>query len=131
MLNIRAEFDTGSGYTVEIFRGSEKADMVSPQIWNGTPLAKGDLDFSYHIKNPKVTDENSVKSVKNDFPTATASVKSDSDEDEKEYGWMEIELTANELVKMDTKSGRFIFEKDGLTVIMTRQRQKTFNFDAF
>ena len=131
VLNIRAEFDTGSGYTVEIFRGSEKADMVSPQIWNGTPLAKGDLDFSYHIKNPKVTDENSVKSVKNDFPTATASVKSDSDEDEKEYGWMEIELTANELVKMDTKSGRFIFEKDGLTVIMTRQRQKTFNFDAF
>ena len=51
--------------------------------------------------------------------------------DKKEYGWMEVELTASDLVKMDSKSGRFIFEKNGLTVILNRVQTRSFNFDAF
>ena len=52
-------------------------------------------------------------------------------EDDKEYGWMEIDLKPSDLVKLDTKTGRFIFEKDGVTVILNRVRERSFNFDAF
>jgi hypothetical protein len=54
-----------------------------------------------------------------------------SEDTEQEYGWLEIELNAGDLVKMDSKSGRFIFEKDGVTVILNRIREKSFSFDAF
>ena len=47
------------------------------------------------------------------------------------FGWSDIEVAPNDLVKMDSKSGSYIFERDGVTVILNRIKPKTFSFDAF
>lgn len=134
MLNVRAEFDSGTGYNIEIFRGDEEAKRVSPKIWTGTPLAKSEFEFSYWIPNPneskRKSEKTSIQSTATSIPTAIC-VDEDIESDEKEYGWMEIELKPSHLVKFDTKSGRFIFEKDGVTVILNRIAERSFNFDAF
>lgn len=133
VLNVRAEFDSGTAYDVKIYRGNEEANRISPQQWTGTPLAKDDLQFSYYIQDPNER-ANSVKGspapalVDNELEAMCASVEGEND---KEYGWMEIELNPADLVKLDTKTGRFIFEKDGVTVILNRIRERSFNFDAF
>ena len=120
--------------------------------WNGTPLANGDLEFGFHIVDPsdndrrRVRKSNAISGAVASAATALDQVFSEAGEavktqeieiddepiqQEKEYGWMEVELTASDLVKMDSKSGRFIFEKNGLTVILNRMQTRTFNFDAF
>ena len=129
VLNVRAEFDSGTAYDVKIYRGDEEANRISPQLWTGTPLAKDDLEFSFHIQNPNER----ANRVRNSVPEPVLTCADDEAEmeDDKEYGWMEIDLKPSDLVKLDTKTGRFIFEKDGVTVILNRVRERSFNFDAF
>lgn len=134
ILNVRAEFDSGTAYSVEIYRGDENADRISPSVWTGTPLAKDELEFSYHIKTP----EHMQKPATTKAGKTLAEISDEIDEilhsgksEEKEYGWMEIDLNSGDLLKMDTKAGRFIFEKKGVTVILNRVREKSFSFDAF
>ena len=143
VLNVRAEFDSGSNYEVKIYRGEEEANRISPAVWNGTPLANGDLEFGFHIVDPSDNGRRVRKS--NAISGAIASAATPLDkvfeqeieiddepiQQEKEYGWMEVELKPADLVKLDTKSGRFIFEKGGVTVILNRIRERSFNFDAF
>lgn len=138
VLNVRAEFDSGSAYDVKIYRGDEEADRISPSHWTGTPLAKDDLEFSYHIKHPRDSRVNEVKGKQEPALLASLAVMCADDDcvatppdDENEYGWMEIGLNPGDLVKMDSKTGRFIFEKDGVTVILNRVRERSFNFEAF
>ena len=129
VLNVRAEFDSGTAYDVKIYRGDEEANRISPQLWTGTPLAKDDLEFSFHIQNPNER----ANRVRNSVPEPVLTCADDEAEmeDDKEYGWLEIDLKPADLVKLDTKTGRFIFEKDGVTVILNRVRERSFNFDAF
>ena len=132
VLNVRAEFDSGTAYDVKIYRGDEEANRISPSIWSGTPLAKDDLEFGFHIQNPNERENR----VRNSVPEPALACSSDEicideDEDRKEYGCLEIDLKPADLVKLDTKTGRFIFEKDGVTVILNRVRERSFNFDAF
>ena len=129
VLNVRAEFDSGTAYDVKIYRGDEEANRISPQLWTGTPLAKDDLEFSFHIQNPNERENRVRNSVPE--PVLTCADDEAEMEDDKEYGWMEIDLKPSDLVKLDTKTGRFIFEKDGITVILNRVRERSFNFDDF
>ena len=126
MLNVRAEFDSGTGYDVTVFRGTETATNVSPDVWTGSPMTGEKMSVSYFIKNPL--------GKKNVGPTNTIPATvcdAESDVDEVEYGWMEIDLNPADLIKMDSKNGRFIYEKEGVTVILNRVRERSFNFDAF
>jgi hypothetical protein len=53
------------------------------------------------------------------------------DEDEEESGWNEREFSNDDLVKFNSKSGQFIFEKEGTTSDFDERNNKYFNFDAF
>ena len=56
----------------------------------------------------------------------------DSDEENgEESGWNEREFSNDDLVKFNNKTGQFIFEKDGTTMILVKETTKYFNFDAF
>jgi hypothetical protein len=120
ILNIKAEYDSGAGYKVEVFRGDRKADRQSPTSWNGTPLTAKDMSISWYFNGKKKDDT-----------TDTLGVEIDEEEGAALEGWHDDEFGPENLVKFDTKKGLFIYEKDGVTVILTREKAKYFNFDAF
>ena len=119
ILNVRAEFDSGSPYAVEIYKGNRKADRVSPASWNGTPLSTKEIDLSYWFK--------SKKKAEIDAPVG---IGIDDNPDDEE-GWGEKSFTTDDLVKFNNKTNQFIFEKDGMTLILSKEVPKYFNFDAF
>jgi hypothetical protein len=122
ILNVRAEFDSGSPYNVELYKGDRKADRVSPATWNGTPLSTKEIDLSYWFK--------SKKKAESDAPVAIGTIGIDDDPDD-ENGWGEKSFTTDDLVQFNNKTNQFIFEKDGMTLILVKETPKYFNFDAF
>lgn len=125
ILNVKAEFDTGTSYSVEVFRGDEKADRTSPSVWTGTPLANDEIGLNMYFKAPK------GKSEPHAIDTLMTVDEVEATEDDTKYGWIDEDFAAGDLVKFDSKSGKFIFEKGGITVILSRIKERTYNFDAF
>ena len=119
ILNVKAEFDGGTTYSVEIYKGDRKADRTSPSIWNGAPLSSKEICINWRFFSKK-------KSELNDAPTTLVSPVND-DED----GWGDEDFTTDDLVKFNNKTGQFIFEKNGVTLILVKETPKYFNFDAF
>jgi ATPase family associated with various cellular activities (AAA) len=104
MLNVRAEFDGGSSYEIDLSKPGAEIMRVSPTVWQGTPLHNDGLNFNYQVKRAG---------------------------DDQRYDWEEIEFDSGNLLRFDAKIGKFIFEKDGVTAILTKVKSKSFNFDAF
>ena len=125
ILNVKAEFDSGATYNIEIYRGDRKADRVSPTSWSGAPLSTKDISVSYWFKSLK----KSEPQPKNQLSPVI--VDSNEDEDGEDSGWNEREFVNDDLVKFNNKTGQFIFEKDGTTMILMKESPKYFNFDAF
>jgi hypothetical protein len=126
ILNVKAEFDAGAAYTVEIFKGDRSAARISPSTWNGTPLSAREISISWKFERKKKSGVDGTPVTKTSlFPIAP-----EDDEDE-DGGWGEEDFTPTDLVKFNNKTGQFIFEKEGVTMILTKERPKYFNFDAF
>jgi hypothetical protein len=67
---------------------------------------------------------------KSEFKTLLA-VPSPVDDDDNDDGWGDIDFTQDDLIKFNNTTGQFIFEKNGLTMILVKETPKYFNFDAF
>ena len=130
ILNVKAEFDGGTQYNVELYKGDFKADRTSPSVWNGAPLSSKSIDINYWIKGKKSSKVEQPVSPAPAIAGAVLAVTLD-EEDEEESGWFDEEFEAGDLVKFDSKSGQFIFEKDGVTLILSKVKERSFNFDAF
>jgi hypothetical protein len=131
ILNVKAEFDSGSEYRVEIFKGDRVANRISPSTWNGTPLSAREICISWRFDTKKKksgVDETAVGTAVTKTSLFVVAPENDEDEDS---GWGEGEFTQADLVKFNNKTGQFIFEKEGVTMILTKERPKYFNFDAF
>jgi hypothetical protein len=103
-----------------VWRGERKADRVSPSVWVGSPLStQREIDISYWFKS-------SNKKVKED-----ELILSDTEAEEEGNGWHEKSLNNSNMVKYNASGGQFIFEKDDITVILSKEVPKYFNFDAF
>ena len=127
ILNVKAEFDSGSAYRVEIFKGDRVASRISPTIWNGTPLSAKEISISWKFESKKKS-----TAVDGTPVTKTSLFAIAPEDDENEDGrWGEGDFTTDDLVKFNNKTGQFIFEKEGVTMILTKERAKYFNFDAF
>ena len=89
ILNVKAEFDSGATYSVEIYRGDRKADRVSPTHWTGTPLSTKDICISYFLKSLKKAEPEELKLA----PSSNSLVGADDDEESEEFHiprhWME------------------------------------------
>jgi hypothetical protein len=133
ILNVKAEYDGGSQYNVEVYKGDATVSRVSPSTWNGAPLSTKDININYYIsvkKKPSTPVETQpVQPALNSLLVSTA-VNSE-EEDEEESGWFDMEFEPGDLIKFDSKSGQFIFEKDGVTLILSKIKERSFNFDAF
>ena len=122
ILNVKAEFDGGSTYSVEIYKGDRKADRTSPSSWNGAPLSSKEICISWRFLSKKKAESTEVPSTLGISP-----VRKDDEED----GWGDEEFTTDDLVKFNNKTGQFIFEKNGVTLILVKETPRYFNFDAF
>ena len=122
ILNVKAEFDGGSTYSVEIYKGDRKADRTSPSSWNGAPLSSKEICISWRFLSKKKAEPTEVPSTLGISP-----VRKDDEED----GWGDEDFTNDNLVKFNNKTGQFIFEKNGVTLILVKDTPKYFNFDAF
>ena len=132
ILNVKAEFDGGTQYNVELYKGDLKAERTSPSVWNGAPLSTKSIDINFWIRpKKKQQDQKPVEATAPGLLVAATAVTLDEDEDEIETGWFDQEFEAGDLVKFDSKSGQFIFEKSGVTLILSKVKERSFNFDAF
>ena len=129
ILNVKAEFDGGAQYNVELYKGDLKPERVSPSVWSGAPLSTKSIDVNYWIRSKKKPKDEKTQ----DAPALLGAVTLDDEEDEteQESGWFDIEFESADLVKFDSKSGQFIFEKGEVTMILSKVKERSFNFDAF
>ena len=131
ILNVKAEFDGGASYKMEILKGDRVADRTSPTTWNGAPLSSKEICVSFWFKSKKKSAD-TPKALGIPVPAVSNVIEIDEgDEDDEDDGWHEREFTNDDLVKFNNKTGQFIFEKDGITMILLKESPKYFNFDAF
>ena len=128
ILNVKAEFDGGASYKMEILKGDRVADRTSPTTWNGAPLSSKEICVSFWFKSKKKSVDTPKEVVS---PVLASNVIEIGDMDDEDNGWHEKEFTNDDLVKFNNKTGQFIFEKDGITMILLKESPKYFNFDAF
>lgn len=103
ILNAKPEFDDGTRYNVTIInQGTEYVGPQSPDIFDGNPLHPRGIEIGFY-EDPKDTDSK----------------------------WREITLTAESLVSLNAIEGKFIFDNHETKLILTRVKEKGFNFAAF
>lgn len=102
ILNAKPEFDGGSKYDVELVVNGTAAKEVSPSVFDGNPLQPRGIDIGY-----------------------------DMDPDNDDCEWENCQFNAESLVSLDAREGKFVFEGNGARLVLTRKREKFFNFDAF
>jgi hypothetical protein len=124
ILNVKAEFDGMCDYKVEIFKGDRKAERISPSIYNGVPLS-GSIEVSYYFSSKKTKGDS-----ENRLLSTLAAIGEEDDDDE--GCWTELTLTPKDLVRYSNKTGQFIFEKNNVTIILSKETSApSFNFNAF
>lgn len=117
LLNVKAELDAGTTYRVEVYKGDRKSTRGTTS-WQGAPLSAKEIHVNYYFKP--------LEKTKNSKIHILGDVESDDDD-----GWGDKEFSPEDLVRFNNKTGQFIFEKEGLTLIMVKDTPKYFNFDAF
>lgn len=103
MLNIKPEFDSGTRYDVKImYNGRDVTEDSNMKQFDGNPLRRDGIEFGFDV---------------------------DPDDDESDY--KHVVFTADTLVKVDAKTGMFVFEENGVRMTLTKTPVKYFNYDAF
>ncbi len=102
ILNAKPEFDGGTKYEVQIVVNGQEAKDFSPSIFDGNPLQPRGIEIGY-----------------------------DLDPENDDIPWQNKQFNPDTLVSLDAKVGKFVFEDKGTKLVLTRQKEKYFNFDAF
>jgi hypothetical protein len=101
MLNAKPEFDSGSKYELKLSLDGKAIDIDWPSQIEGNPLNRH-IDVQY---DPTPDDDDSDMEV--------------------------IKFTPNDLIKIEPSNGRFIFEDGRARLVLTKVKEKFFNYDAF
>ncbi len=103
MLNIKPEFDNGTRYNVKVlYNGRDVTEDANMTEFDGNPLRHSGIELGFDT---------------------------DPDDDKSEY--KHIVFTADTLIKVDAKTGMFVFEDKGVRMTLTKAPVKYFNYDAF
>jgi hypothetical protein len=101
MLNAKPEFDGGSKYSVEVIHNGEVVKGdVRPSVFDGNPLQPKGVEISFDVDPDGDTD------------------------------WEYMEFNANALVSVDAPAGKFIFEDKGTRLILTKVKNKSYDYFA-
>lgn len=101
MLNAKPEFSDSVKYDVQVVVDNQPIETtnISPSKWRGNPLV-GNIEISWYAEK----------------------------EGEDERDWEEINISQNDLQKIEPQNGRFVFSNEHGTVILTREREKLFDY---
>jgi hypothetical protein len=101
MLNAKPEFSDSVKYDVQIVVDNQQIETsnISPSKWRGNPLV-GNIEISWYAEK----------------------------DDEGDRDWEEISISQNDLQKIEPQNGRFVFSNEHGTVILTREREKLFDY---
>ncbi len=104
LLNAKPEFDNGAKYDVKIiWEGEEVKGEHHPVVFEGNPLQPKGIEIGFDA-DPESDDSND---------------------------WKNMSLFADDLVSLNSASGNFVFEKGNVKLMLTRQKTRYFNYDAF
>jgi hypothetical protein len=94
------------------------------KVWRGNPLTeKINLDYSVNLPGDRDTPEPALVS---------ASEIVSHDEDYEDSRWKSVTLSPNEIKRVDSVTGEFIYATDdGIVVKLSRQKQQNYNWLAF
>jgi len=100
ILNAKPEFDGNSNYTVSVIHNGEviKEENMHPREFKGNPLQSG-IEVSFDTKP-----------------------------DEEHNDWQEVNCSSNDLVSVDAREGRFVFQDRGTSVVLTRVKEQSYNY---
>ena len=104
MLNAKPEFDQGTKYEIKVIHNGAEVNnnAISPSVYDGNPLTAKGIVVGFDI-DP--SNENS--------------------------DWKEMHFNSEALVTVDSSTGKFVFEDKGTRLILTKVKQRAFNYDAF
>lgn len=103
MLNAKPEFDSGTKYDVTIINNGKVIEHANrTEMFEGNPLRPDGIDIGF-----------------------------DPDPENDEVDWQNLNFNHDALVSVNSAEGKFIFEDNGVRVILTKIKQKYFNYDAF
>jgi hypothetical protein len=101
MLNAKPEFDGGSKYNVEIIHNGELVKGdVNPSVFDGNPLQPKGVEVSFDL------------------------------DPEGDRDWEYLHFNANALVSVDAHTGKFEFEDKGTRLILTKVKNKSYDYFA-
>lgn len=128
LLNVKAEFDTGSTYNVEIMYRGIKPNLRR-EAWTGNPL-NATLEFGFHFskKDTSVaTTHASTATPKNELSSMLASIEGDEED-----GWVTLIFQPSHLVQVFPQEGRFFFrDPEGNTATLTKKQETFYDWRAF
>ena len=108
MLNAKPEFDHGTKYEIKLIdNGIEVSkETMSPSMYDGNPLSPKGITIGYDSEP--------------------------NDEDDSSDGsWKQFRFDGNSLVSVEPGAGKFIFEDKGTRLILTKIKQKMFDYSSF
>lgn len=97
MLNAKPEYDSGARYDITLIDGGKEIpiERLDRNEWRGNPLAVAGVTVEY-----------------------------DPDPSNDEAEWKDFRFTPENLINLDSQSGKFIFESKGARLILTRVKEK-------
>ena len=106
MLNAKPEFDQGTRYDVKLIdNGVEISNNdISPSTYDGNPLSPKGITIGYD-----------------------SDPLSDDDSDT----WKQFRFSSEALINVEAGAGKFVFEDKGTRLILTKIKQKIFDYSAF
>jgi SpoVK/Ycf46/Vps4 family AAA+-type ATPase len=140
MLNAKPEFDSGSTYTVKLFRGDQELKINWPSPageWTGNPMnltsddyENGSIRFGWGVGTPRANRANRLKRTLSRIEGLGLEDEAD-DVEEDDNG--EARFNQDDLTKILPAKGQFEFEnRQGFTLILTKRVSKTYYHpDAF
>ena len=118
MLNAKPEFDQGaSKFSVEL-------------AIEGVPLDKGDLNRTEWKGNPL---QSVIQINYKDYDDNSMGIESSDVDDEDPWEWGDVKFSPQDLKKIDSQNGKFIFvDKDNNVLTLTKVQEKVnYYYDAF
>lgn len=103
ILNAKPEFDNGAKYEVTIIHDGKVIEHNSrTETFEGNPLQTNGVEIGF-----------------------------DPDPNDDDSSWKSMIFNHDSLVSVNSRDGKFVFEDQGTRVILTKVRERHFNFDAF
>jgi hypothetical protein len=138
LLNTKPEFSTGSTYMVTLEVAGIIIDMadISGEQWDGNPMGD-EIEIDYKVLSNSGPTKNSRNQRSPARPTPRLAASSKSKKvsvpkpgsirppigDDAEWHWHEIYFDSEDLVEVDSKAGKFIFEEqeDNARLTLTKK----------